>query len=265
MKTVSFEEGWHDSWKLSYHYDQQEIYGDYQNLGYRYAYDNRKRFVINTIKAIAKEGSTILDVAAAQGNFSLSLAEQGYEVTWNDIREELVDYVKLKYESGMIHYLPGNILEQDVNAKFDVVLIGEIIEHVAHPDEFMSSIAKFVKDNGHIVMTTPNGEYFRNTLPKFTEYENPDDFESKQFQPDGNGHIFLLHEDEVNNLALHSGLKLESYQLFNNFLSSGFLKTNYLLKYLPRSMIKKIESITQSLPKNIQKKIHTTIGAVFHK
>ena len=33
-------------------------------------------------------GSRIIDIAAAQGNFSLHLAEAGYRVTWNDLRDD---------------------------------------------------------------------------------------------------------------------------------------------------------------------------------
>jgi hypothetical protein len=39
--------------------------------------------------------------AAAQGNFSIALAGLGYQVTWNDLRPELVDYVRLKLPSGI--------------------------------------------------------------------------------------------------------------------------------------------------------------------
>jgi len=66
--------------------------------------------------------------AAAQGNYILALAEQGYDVMWNDIRAELADYVKLKYERGTVAYKAGNAFEMDVPECFDVVLALEIIE-----------------------------------------------------------------------------------------------------------------------------------------
>jgi 2-polyprenyl-3-methyl-5-hydroxy-6-metoxy-1,4-benzoquinol methylase len=40
---------------------------------------------------------------------------------------------------------------------FDAVLITEVIEHVAHPDEFLAKTAALVKPHGSIVLTTPNG------------------------------------------------------------------------------------------------------------
>ena len=133
MKRVIIENTWPDSWQYSYPYDKLEIYGDLSCYGYAYAYANRSKQTLDLIKKVVPTGGSVLDVAAAQGNFSLMLAEMGYDVTWNDLREELADYVKLKQERGTIHFSPGNVFELNLNSSFDAVLITEIIEHVAHP------------------------------------------------------------------------------------------------------------------------------------
>jgi 2-polyprenyl-3-methyl-5-hydroxy-6-metoxy-1,4-benzoquinol methylase len=65
----------------------------------------------------------ILDVAAAQGNYTVALAELGYDVTWNDIREDLAGYVRLKLEHGRIDFAPGNVFELSFPAPFDGLLI----------------------------------------------------------------------------------------------------------------------------------------------
>lgn len=41
----------------------------------------------------------------------LILVEMGYEVIWNDLCEELIDYVKLKWELGIVNYVLGNIFD----------------------------------------------------------------------------------------------------------------------------------------------------------
>lgn len=169
MNRIYPNSNWKESWKYSYPYDLLEIYGVInKNIGYAYAYENRKLNTISLIQNVLKKGDTILDVAAAQGNFSLILAEMGYAVTWNDIRTELIDYVKMKYEYGSIHYQPGNVFDVVFSQKFDLVLATEIIEHVAHPDEFLKNLSTLVKLNGHILISTPLGSYFKNRLPKFT-------------------------------------------------------------------------------------------------
>src|ERR1051326_994929 len=169
MKKIALSENWPESWKTSYLYDLLEVYGELSAKGYAYAYANRRKYTLELIKKVAKSDAKILDLAAAQGNFTLLLAELGFEVTWNDLRKDLAEYTKLKYEHGIIHYVPGNIFELDFVESFDVVLITEIIEHVAHPDDFLKQISRMVKRDGHVVMTTPNGGYFLSHLPRFTD------------------------------------------------------------------------------------------------
>lgn len=142
-----------------------------------------------------------MDVAAAQGNLSLLLAEEGYNVTWNDIRENWIHNVKLKHEKGELDFAPGNIFDLSYEDRFDGVIITEIIEHVAHPDDFLKQIAKFVKLGGYIIMTTPLGNNFLNNLPKFIEYNNPEIFDSIQFGPNADNHIFLINAYETQLLA----------------------------------------------------------------
>jgi 2-polyprenyl-6-hydroxyphenyl methylase/3-demethylubiquinone-9 3-methyltransferase len=131
------------------------------------AYANRKQRTLELLSDAIPAGARVLDVAAAQGNFSLALAEMGYAVTWNDLRAEIEGFVRLKHERGQIDFKPGNIFDADFPHAFDAVLAAEVIEHTAHPDQFLSRIAQLVRPGGTVVITTPNWAYFRNRLPKF--------------------------------------------------------------------------------------------------
>lgn len=265
MKKVTPQPSWHESWKYSYQYDLLEIYGETSYRGYAYAYANRCQHTLDLVKKVAKPGAKVLDVAAAQGNFSLLLAELGYEVTWNDLREELADYVKLKWERGTIHHAPGDVFTLGFDSEFDVVLIAEVIEHVAHPDDFLKKIAQMVKPGGHIVMSTPNGEYFQNRLPKFSECANPSQFEVLQFQPNSDGHIFLLHLDEVESLAQQSNLSIVETRIYTNPLTNGHLKLGTLLKLLPNTWVNACETFTKYMPLIMQKKLHTGMAVLFSR
>ncbi len=261
MKRVYLEESWPDSWKFSYPYDLEEVYGEVRDRGYAYAYDNRRRQTFRLLTEVVRPGARILDIGAAQGNFSLALAEKGYHVTWNDLRADLADYVRLKHERGEIEFAPGNAFELNFAAPFDAVLITEIIEHVAHPDEFLAKTARLVKPGGHIVMTTPNGAYFRNTLPKFSECADPGIYEAIQFKPNSDGHIFLLHPEEVQTLAARAGLQVEEIALFTNPLENGYMKMSLLLPILPRKVVSGIEAGTERLPWLLRRKLMTQMAA----
>jgi 2-polyprenyl-6-hydroxyphenyl methylase/3-demethylubiquinone-9 3-methyltransferase len=248
MKQPIFKSNWPTSWKESYHYDKVEVFGEWvpETLGYAYAYARRREQTLRTIRNHVPSNGHVLDVAAAQGNFSLSLAEMGYNVTWNDLRAELAGYVQLKYEFGSVAYRSGNCFELAFERLFDAVLITEIIEHVAHPDRFLRKIASLIRPGGKIVMTTPTGEFFRNRLPKFSECSDPSKYESVQFQPNADGHIFLLHADEIHDLAGCAGLQVLDLVTYSNFLTSGCVKTDYLLPWLPQSLVDFGERLTTS-------------------
>jgi 2-polyprenyl-6-hydroxyphenyl methylase/3-demethylubiquinone-9 3-methyltransferase len=265
MKRVIPQDSWPEAWRYSYPYDLEEIYGEPSCYGYAYAYQNRRRHTLHMIEEVLPKGATILDVAAAQGNFTLSLAEMGYEVTWNDLRADLADYVRLKHETGVVHYAPGNAFELGFDGQFDCVLITEIIEHVAHPDEFLRKVAAMVKPGGYVVMSTPNGRYFINDLPKFTDCPDPSVFESQQFKPNSDGHIFLLWPDEIRPLGSAAGLVLEKHECFTNLLTAGHLKTELLLKCLPRSVVESIENATSSLPAAARSKVTTSSSTRYRK
>ena len=260
MRRVYIEEAWPPSWKSSYSYDLDEVFGEVSHYGYAYAYKNRRKMTLQLLSEVLPTGARILDVAAAQGNFSLSLAELGYQVTWNDLRAGLAEYVQLKHEFGIITFAPGNAFELSFPSLFDAVLITEIIEHVAHPDEFLRKIASFVRPGGYIVMTTPNGAYFRNHLPKFSECPDPSVFEKVQFKPNADGHIFLLHPEEIDALGASAGLQRDRLFLFTNPLTCGWMKMEILLRALPRTMVEHFEEITEHVPRWLQAKILVHIG-----
>jgi 2-polyprenyl-6-hydroxyphenyl methylase/3-demethylubiquinone-9 3-methyltransferase len=62
--------------------------------------------------------------------------------------------------------------------------------------------------------------------------------------PNSDGHIFLLHPEELFSLASKAGLTVESLTLFTNPLSVGHVKLKGMLRILPQSWVDRLESIT---------------------
>jgi 2-polyprenyl-6-hydroxyphenyl methylase/3-demethylubiquinone-9 3-methyltransferase len=151
------------------------------------------------------------------------------------------------------------------SGRFDAVIATEIIEHVAHPDQFLATLAKVTRPGGLIFITTPNGKYFKNGLPKFSEFADPSIFESKQFGPDSGDHIFLLHPDEMESFGKAIGLRVERLEVYTNPLTAGHVKLGRLLPVLPRAVVMGIESLTQNLPRAMREKISTNCLTVYRK
>jgi 2-polyprenyl-3-methyl-5-hydroxy-6-metoxy-1,4-benzoquinol methylase len=144
-------------------------------------------------------------------------------------------------------------------------LLAEVIEHVAHPDELLANAARLVRPGGWVVMTTPNGAYFRNRLPRFTDCADPARFELLQFRPDADGHIFLLHPDEVPALAAKAGLAIERFELFTNPLTNGHVKTEAVLRWLPEEVVHRLERVTQKLPAALTRRLQVQMGVRLRK
>jgi 2-polyprenyl-6-hydroxyphenyl methylase/3-demethylubiquinone-9 3-methyltransferase len=117
-----------------------------------------------------------------------------------------------------------------------------------------------VKPGGTVVLTTPNGAYFRNPLPCFSDCADPSVFESEQFKPDADGHIFLLRPEETARLACAVGLDVIETRLFCNPLTHGHLKLAALVSRLPERLVKRLEQVSRRIPVRVQRRIMTSMA-----
>ena len=265
---LPLDPSWPQEFKDTHVYDRLEIWGERFNAPYAVHYDQRRRRTLEALTTHCPAPAKILDLAAAGGNFSIAAAKLGYSVTWNDLRGSMADYVKLKMPKGAdIEFLAGNIFElgEEYYDTFDAVMALEVIEHVAHPDEFLAKLKLLVKPGGTIIISTPNGAYFRNNLPRFSDISDPSIFEDIQFKPDSDGHIFLLYEDEMRSFAQRAGLEIISYEQFTNPLSAGHVKLRLMHKILPRKAIEAVESLTTRLPASARARLSSTCLAIYKK
>lgn len=254
MKIPALQPHWPQSWQESRVYDNEEFGEKPRHPQYRAAYRRRFDVTLQFVAAALGGRGRVLDVAAAQGNFSLALAERGYDVVWNDLRGELADYVRLKQEHGRIEFKPGNAFELGFEEQFDLVLATEIIEHVAHPDQFLEKLARMVRPGGHLVITTPNGASFGNKLPKFSDCPDPSVFEKDQFKPNSDGHIFLLYPEEIGAFCARLGLALREIELFTSFILAGHHTTWRWHRVLPPGVLRGLDRAVLGLGSAVRRK-----------
>jgi len=127
-----------------------------------YGHKKRIQFIINQIDKYIKENDInkdaleILDVGCGSGLLiTLPLGQLGYNILGIDTDKISIDFAntnnifeKVKFE---------NIPIENIIKKYDIILACEILEHLERPIEFLRNLKSRLKDDGIIILTTPNG------------------------------------------------------------------------------------------------------------
>jgi 2-polyprenyl-6-hydroxyphenyl methylase/3-demethylubiquinone-9 3-methyltransferase len=194
-------------------------------------------------------GKRVLDVGCAQGNFSLALAEQGYSVVALDLRASFLRYLRLKQERGEIRCVSASIEAFPFpHHGFDVVVLGEVIEHVAYPERLLRNLAELLSPGGILVLSTPNGERFHTGLPTLGDIKRRQELVKRQFKPDADGHLFLLTRHELVTLADEARLVVLSHQFICSPWVTGRLMARHVARFLPPPSRVALDRATVAFP-----------------
>lgn len=189
-------------------------------------------------------GKRVADFASAQGNFGLLLAEQGYDVTAVDIHPEFLKYARKKHTHGEFKTVQANLIEFRDPNRFDCILAGEIIEHVAFPDQLLGSVSANLKEGGICVLTTPNGADYSSKLPTYKQVSNIGELIPRQFH--WGDHLFLYTEEELRELFTRAGFEVLYLERYHSAYVSQIKAIRYLI---PLGCLKWMERKTRSWKK----------------
>lgn len=96
-----------------------------------------------------------------------------------DINREAIDYVEKTHGISDVYY--GDITKNDIDVikteKWDYLILGEVLEHIQNPIEFLEMIKENYGDSiDKIIITVPNAFYYRNFINNLSGIEqvNPD-------------------------------------------------------------------------------------------
>lgn len=113
------------------------------------------KYIIDFIQ----RGSKILDVGCDRGQIANELIkDKGCEVFGIEI-----DMKKKKYFNFEV--IIGNIEDvstmDKISGKFDVIVFGDVLEHLSNPSQVLKNIKKHLKYSGKIIVSLPNIAYWR--------------------------------------------------------------------------------------------------------
>ena len=126
--------------------------------------DHKIKFVLNYVK-----NKTVLDIGCVQHNpenykskywLHKAIVKVAKSVDGVDLYEPGVNYLKAL---GYNIYL-GNAETFNLGKEYDVVVAGDLIEHLNNVGEFLSNCRKHLKSNGVLLVSTPNPWYWKNIL-----------------------------------------------------------------------------------------------------
>jgi 2-polyprenyl-3-methyl-5-hydroxy-6-metoxy-1,4-benzoquinol methylase len=208
----------------------------------------RLRAVLALTQARQLRPRRVLEVAAGDAALSACLEAQGCEVVANDLRSETLTASTAKYlNQTRIRLAPGNVfdLQPAELGLFDLVVACELIEHVAHAPELLKQLKRFLTPDGKILITTPNGAYFRSKLLTYSQIVDFDSLETLQFRPDADGHLYLITPSEMEDIARQAGLVVRSMFVWGTPFVYGDCGLRHLSWMLPSTWWYSLEMICQ--------------------
>jgi 2-polyprenyl-3-methyl-5-hydroxy-6-metoxy-1,4-benzoquinol methylase len=123
---------------------------------------------------------SVLEIASGSGYGSNMLASSGAKkVLAMDIDAQAIERAKGKYRKENLEFRQGNAEKIDLpDSSVDMIISFETIEHLEHPEKFLSSAKRILKSGGIALVSTPNWEVSQNKNPfhvkEYTEKEFTD-------------------------------------------------------------------------------------------
>ena len=170
------------------------------------AVDDPRRFrYLERIGAVMRLAGTVtpparvLELGSAQANISLLLAEAGYHAVAVDLRPDFLRYARAKWERGWFAAVAGDAFAPPLRGgAFDVVIVGELVEHVADPAALLAQAARLLAAGGLLIVTTPNGSCVGTREPRFSEFQRGRaSAVPAECGPGAEDHLFALTMDEL--------------------------------------------------------------------
>jgi 2-polyprenyl-3-methyl-5-hydroxy-6-metoxy-1,4-benzoquinol methylase len=113
-----------------------------------------QQYVVHLSALEGQVGKRLLDVGCALGHFSALARARGWRPVALDISAHAASEASAKF--GLEVRAGSLARHRDTLAPFDVVFIGDCIEHVSEPRRFLEDVARILVPGGHICIDTPN-------------------------------------------------------------------------------------------------------------
>lgn len=122
--------------------------------------DPRLSFLIKDMPFRSNAGYRVLDFGCGTGEFLYQAKRLGASVVGVEFDHAAVS---ICHQLGLESVLLGGIdVLKNINEKFDLVVLNDVIEHVLSPNQLISALCDLLDKGGKILIWTPNGDAIAN-------------------------------------------------------------------------------------------------------
>jgi 2-polyprenyl-3-methyl-5-hydroxy-6-metoxy-1,4-benzoquinol methylase len=173
---------------------------DYEGIKVMAAYGLHSD-IFELLSPYLKKGMRILDFGCGQGAFSQRLIDAGMIVDGCDID---IGQIKARVNRKIEIDLNDTKILDSVTEKYDMVIAVEIIEHLENPWKYLRDCLSVLKEDGIIVLSTPNISSFPSRL-RFFMRGTLLAFEKADFS---HGHITPLSFVQLENMFSSNNIEI---------------------------------------------------------
>jgi len=112
---------------------------------------------VANMKMRCAPGGAILEIGCATGNFLVALRKEGYSVKGIELSSFAVNYAQQQFNLSLINKaFDSQLLDNEVmENEFDIVIMGDVLEHFTNPTEAMYLVQKILKPGGVALIQVP--------------------------------------------------------------------------------------------------------------
>lgn len=173
---------------------------------------------------------SVLDLGSGNGALPAQLIDAGFDVSstsWNGKCKVGKKIYEINLDNG---FNTGDV----GNTQYDVITAIDIIEHVENPWAFLRSCSQAIKDDGIVMVSTPNIESARARIEWLTRGYTSE-FSDEQIRT--NRHISPIWRLGFMAMAEQAGLKINEQYGFGRYIKNSLFKKQFFLlieKLLPQ-------------------------------
>jgi 2-polyprenyl-3-methyl-5-hydroxy-6-metoxy-1,4-benzoquinol methylase len=98
----------------------------------------------------------VLELGCAAGHMTQALAAQGCSVVAVDVDADAADFAATFAKRALVDDLSSPEPLANLDEEFDVVLAGDVLEHLPRPDVLLRRCRSLLRPNGSLIVSVPN-------------------------------------------------------------------------------------------------------------